>query len=164
MGGIVSSQHKTAESGTSTPTKGPYFLDAKNCKLLAASWPYVNDYGPEKVGMIAFKKLFIVAPETFTTFSSFCDDPNWETSSHFIHHCRVVVAVIGASIKTLKTPTVLCPHLEFLGFQHKLRDIHARHFAILGEAFIEALEIACKPGGKEQWNPEIKAAWADLCK
>ena len=51
---------------------------------------------------------------------------------------------------------VLCPHLEFLGFQHKLRDIHLVHFTALGEEMIKALEGALKPMGKDKWNDDIK--------
>ena len=134
----------------------PYFLSEYHCDLLKKSWVDVDNYGPEKIGATMFEALFLIYPESFGMFLSFCDDPNWKTSAHYKHHCRVVVAVIGSGIKTLKMPEVLCPHLEFLGFQHKLRDIHLVHFNCLGEEMIKALEGALKPMGHDKWNDDIK--------
>ena len=157
MGQLLSHSHTNKVlAATDDNPANPYFLSEKHCNLLQRSWPYVDEYGPEKIGAIMFKALFKIHPESFEMFSSFSDDPKWETSVHFKHHCRVVVAIIGSGIKTLKTPEVLCPHLEFLGFQHKLRDIHIVHFTCLGEEMLKALEGALKPLGKDKWNDEIK--------
>ena len=161
MGGAVRSR-------PSTPSKEEdkanlrYFLRAKHVELLQKSWPAVDEFGCTELGAMMFCGLYERCPETFTMFAGFCYDPNWRTSSHFKHHCRVVVAVIGSMIKTLKTPQILCPHLEFLGFQHKLRDIELHHFSVLGEEMIKALEIALSPGGKDAWNADVKEAWTDL--
>ena len=161
MGGAVRSRPTTPEK-TEDKSNLKYFLIAKHVTLLQKSWPAVDDFGCEKLGALMFCGLYDRCPETFAMFAGFCDDPNWKTSPHFKHHCRIVVAVIGSMVKTLKTPQIICPHLEFLGFQHKLRDIELHHFSVLGEEMIKALEIALSPGGKEAWNPDVQAAWVDM--
>lgn len=143
-----------------TDPENPNFLPPKDIALLEASWPDIEASGPEKVGAIAFKNLFKVAPDTFKMFHSFCDDPKWETSRHYMHHCRVVVALIGSIVCTLKKPELIKRHLSTLGFRHAMRDEPAtpEHFRILGEEFLKALEEVLGP----KWNPELRDAWGKL--
>jgi hypothetical protein len=50
----------------------------------------VKLFGTEKIGMIIFKRIFIIAPETFQMFG-FADDPNWESSRSFHHHAKMLL-------------------------------------------------------------------------
>ena len=170
MGHLFSAHDKVVASNFSLSnklskakkSKSSPFVCEKHCEILTRSWPHVDAYGPEKIGITMFTGLFRDHPESFQMFQSFRDEQNWQTSPHFIHHCRVVVAVIGSSIKTLKTPETLCPHLQFLGTQHSVRGITLEHMACLGNEFIKALEGVLSPMGPTKWNNEIKAAWKDL--
>ena len=143
MGQLFSTHEKVLASNFSSKSgknsKNSFFVCEKHCDILSRSWPLVDTYGPEKIGIAMFSGLFNQHPESFNMFPSFRDEPQWSTSPHFIHHCRVVVAVIGSSIKTLKTPQTLCPHLQFLGTQHSVRGITLIHMECLGKEFIKGL-------------------------
>ena len=163
MGQLFSSHDKVVASNFSSKSakKSPFVCE-KHCEILTRSWPLIDSYGPEKIGIAMFTGLFNTHPESFQMFRAFRDEPQWQTSPHFHHHCRVVVAVIGSSIKTLKNPEILCPHLQFLGTQHSVRGITLEHMACLGSEFMKALEGVLSPMGSAKWNDAIKKAWKDL--
>jgi hemoglobin-like flavoprotein len=120
-----------------------------------SSWELVKEYGAEKLGMALFKNLFKKAPETFPMFDSFCNDPNWEESPHFKHHCKVVVNVIGSFIKLLRNPALLVSHIEFLGLKHNLFKITPGHFDILGGELLNCLKNALG----EHYSKETNDSW-----
>ena len=134
---VIASNFSLSSKTSKAANKKTFFVCEKHCEILTRSWPIIDSYGPEKIGIAMFTGLFNIHPETFPMFPSFRDEPHWQTCPHFIHHCRVVVAVIGSSIKTLKTPDMLCPHLQFLGTQHSVRGITLVHMACLGSEFIK---------------------------
>jgi hemoglobin-like flavoprotein len=136
-------------------------LPTEECKLLESSWVDIETYGPERVGIVMFKRLFAIAPETFKMFTSFCDEGDWENNKHFLHHCRVVVAVIGSTIATLDKPELINHHMGHLGFRHAMRESVAtsEHFALLGDEFLKALEEILGP---DKWNPSLRTAWSHL--
>jgi hemoglobin-like flavoprotein len=103
------------------------------------SWQLVKAFGSEKIGSIIFLKIFIVAPETFKMFR-FQDDPDWEHSRMFRHHCKIVVNIIGASVKNLRKPELMIKHLDELGLKHSFFPITPEHFDILGTEILVAFE------------------------
>ena len=103
------------------------------------SWQIVKAFGSEKIGKIIFMKIFLVAPETFKMFR-FQDDPDWENSRMFRHHCKIVVNIIGSVVKNLKKPDLLKKHLDELGLKHSFFPITPRHFDILGDEITVAFK------------------------
>jgi hemoglobin-like flavoprotein len=106
---------------------------------LNRTWLLLHLYGTEQIGIIIFKKIFLIAPETFQMFG-FSEDPNWETSRSFRHHAKIVVNIIGSVVTGLKKPELMEKHLHELGLKHSLFRITSEHFDLLGQYFLEAFE------------------------
>ena len=136
---------------------GPPFVDEKYFDVLNRSWFDIKEFGPELIGVDTFNGLFQNFPETKSMFESFCDDPNYQTNPKYLHHCKIVVNIMGSFILILKKPKLLKSHLDYLGFQHNIRDVNQRHFDLLGEQFILALE---KNLAKDKWSSLHKEAWS----
>ena len=115
------------------------FVHIKYVDLLVNSGHDIKNVGGERIGCEAFNELFEAAPETLNMFGHFCDDPNYKTNIKYIHHCKTVVNVIGSFTQILQKKELLTHHLNFLGFQHNLRNISRRHFTLFGEKFMLAL-------------------------
>jgi hemoglobin-like flavoprotein len=104
------------------------------------SWQLVVEAGADRVGIIAFKGLFVSAPETFQLFHSFNTIENWQESRQYRHHCAVVVKVIGYIVKVLCDPELLEKNMDYMGMRHSLFEIHPHHFDTLGVEIIKAFE------------------------
>jgi hemoglobin-like flavoprotein len=124
---------------------------------LSRTWLILHLYGTQQIGIKIFKKIFIIAPETFQMFP-FADDPNWESSRSFLHHAKIVVNIIGSVITSLKNPILMEKHLHELGLKHCLFKITSQHFDLLGEYFLETIEEIL---GKESlsYNKKIAKNW-----
>ena len=167
MGAIISRHTKPTENKPSTtnhsnaPDESIPFVNEEYVEILTNSWLDIQDVGAELIGEIAFKQLFLALPETFSMFHSFAEDPSWESSPKFKHHCKVVVNVIGSCIKILRKPSLIISHLNYLGFQHNFRKIIPSHFTLFGKEFITALSVTLGrvPG---KWTDKTKEAWQAL--
>jgi hemoglobin-like flavoprotein len=130
-------------------------LNNSQINELIKTWRMVSLFGSDKIGQKIFKKIFIIAPETFQMFG-FSDDPNWEMSRSFLHHAKIVVNIIGSVVNGLKNPQLMEKHLHELGLKHSLFRITSQHFDLLGEylivAFQEVLGPAFSSYAAECWN------------
>lgn len=114
-------------------------LNEKQINELSRTWLLVSMFGSEKIGILIFKKIFVIAPETFQMFG-FSEDPNWEKSRSFLHHAKIVVNIIGSVVNGLKNPQLMEKHLHELGLKHSLFKITSYHFDLLGEYLITAFQ------------------------
>lgn len=130
-------------------------LNESQINELNKTWTIVKLFGSEKIGKIIFKKIFIIAPETFQMFG-FSEDPNWESSRSFLHHAKIVVNIIGSVVDGLKNPTLMEQHLHELGLKHSLFKITPLHFELLGNhlisAFKEVIGIAFTTFSQQCWE------------
>jgi hemoglobin-like flavoprotein len=130
-------------------------LNNSQINELVRTWRMVSLFGSDKIGQKIFKKIFVIAPETFQMFG-FSEDPNWETSRSFLHHAKIVVNIIGSVVNGLRNPQLMEKHLHELGLKHSLFKITSQHFDMLGEylitAFQEVLGPAFTPSSIDCWN------------
>lgn len=119
------------------------------------SWELAKEAGADQIGVIAFKGLFISAPETFQLFGSFNNIENWQESRQYRHHCAVVIKVVGYIVKVLCDPELLEKNMDYMGMRHSLFEIHPHHFDYLGAELIKAFEEVLG----EQFTPQAKEAW-----
>lgn len=133
-------------------------LSEQQIRELTESWDLVYLTGDaERIGAYMFKHMFERSPETFAFFENMSGDPNWENSAPYKHHCKVVVNVIGTTVKALRTPDILDKNVNFLGLKHCLLEIKPEHFVILGEEFVKGYEEIVT---SEKFPPSVKEAWA----
>jgi nitric oxide dioxygenase len=70
---------------------------------------------------------------------------------------RKVAEVLAWVVSVLDAPERLVPAAAALGRRHATYGVTARHYALLGEAFRDALAESLGP----RYTPEVAAAWAE---
>lgn len=151
--------------GSASVSKAHVFPDGitltnEEVNEVKASWEILkeSDVDSTRVGAIMFKNLFVKAPETFSLFGTFKDIEDWENSKQYHHHCKVVIKIIGHVVKVLVNPDLLDQNLHYMGMRHSLFTILPRHFDILGEEMIVALEEVLG----DRLTPLAKSTWATV--
>ena len=124
------------------------------------SWDLVcspeNDRSIE-IGKIAFLRLFERSPESLDMFF-FRVEPNWKDGSHFEHHCKVVVKILGHVVHVVRDPEKVDRNVTALGFKHSLFPITAEQFDMLRDDLIFAFDFVL--GGN--FTPEARSGWTKL--
>ena len=162
MGGIVVKQsegsHANKEASIKSVLHGGEIderLTHQNIEDIIKSWESIHKHGLIEVGVDVFKQLFVAAPETFLLFD-FRDNPDWETSTDFRHHCYLVMNFFGSCVSLLRNHKDFASSLKYLGFKHFGLAITTRHFELMGVAVHQAF-LTCL--GPESYTEEVKQAW-----
>lgn len=150
MGAAISpaAQYPTDKDGTK--------MSDRHIEDIRISWLEVKKFGPEKLGEIMFRRLFIAAPETLKVFENHLKMENWLESVEFHHHCRTMMSITGSAVGLFRNSQTLSDSLHYLGRKHHGMNITQHHFDLLGIELNNALVEVLTP---EKYTNEVKEAW-----
>ena len=95
---------------------------------------------------IFYDRLFTIAPEVKPMFAD----------ADMAEQGKKLMTTIGIAVKGLTNLEKIVPTVQNLGVKHIDYGVKKEHFAIVGEALIFTLE----KGLGDDWNEELKEAWA----
>lgn len=95
---------------------------------------------------IFYDRLFTIAPEVKPMFGN----------ADMSEQGKKLMTTIGIAVKGLTNLEKIVPTVQNLGVKHLDYGVKKEHFAIVGEALIFTLE----KGLGDDWNDELKEAWA----
>eukprot|EP00929_Paragymnodinium_shiwhaense_P053531 TRINITY_DN2679_c0_g1_i6.p1 TRINITY_DN2679_c0_g1~~TRINITY_DN2679_c0_g1_i6.p1 ORF type:complete len:170 (+),score=52.50 TRINITY_DN2679_c0_g1_i6:86-595(+) len=134
-------------------------IDARDIELVQQTFGYVSQLGADTVGKVIFMKIFKKAPGALQLFSFKSDglDPVvlFRLGSPATAHAVKVVSTVGTAVSLLNSLDVLVPVLQALGLKHHTLGVVPAHYDVVGEAIIEALQVALG----EKFTEPVKNAW-----
>ena len=92
-----------------------------------------------------YGKLFEIAPEVQPLFKGDMKEQG-----------KKLMTMIGIAVKGLTNLEALVPAVQQLGERHKGYGVKPEHFTVVGEALLWTLE----QGLGDDWNEDLKTAWA----
>eukprot|EP00929_Paragymnodinium_shiwhaense_P038104 TRINITY_DN20195_c0_g1_i1.p1 TRINITY_DN20195_c0_g1~~TRINITY_DN20195_c0_g1_i1.p1 ORF type:complete len:191 (+),score=34.80 TRINITY_DN20195_c0_g1_i1:138-710(+) len=120
-------------------------LDARDIEIVQQTFALLSRLGSDSLGKVIFMKLYAKAPNSITLFSYKGEgrDPSYifRPGSPATMHAMKFVATLGIAVSLLKDMDTLVPLLQALGLKHDALGIMPGHYAFLGKAFLEALEL-----------------------
>jgi len=117
----------------------------KQIDLVKSSWAIVATIDPVTVGGLFYNRLFEIAPQLKNMFRS----PMPEQS-------KKLLAMINYVISKLDKLEDILDQVAKLAQHHVNYGVKPDHYRIVGEALLWTLE----KGLGENWNKEVKDAWA----
>jgi hemoglobin-like flavoprotein len=121
-------------------------LTNRQIELVEHSWDFVIT-NTDEAGKIFYSKLFAMAPEVRPLFSENIDE-----------QAMKLVSLITFAVNKLRNIGEIVADVQALGKRHKGYGVKAEHYALVGAALLETLELA----NGSRWNAELKAAWANV--
>ena len=118
----------------------------KQIDLVKSSWAMVATIDPVTVGGLFYNRLFEIAPQLKHMFRN----PMPEQS-------KKLLAMINYVISKLDKLEDILAEVAKLARRHVSYGVKPDHYTIVGEALLWTLE----KGLAENWNGEVKEAWAD---
>ncbi len=88
----------------------------------------------------------------------FCNEPDWEHSAHFEHHCNTVVRLLGHVVKVIRDPVKIDRNVSVLGLKHSVFEVSPDQFDYLGEMLLIAFEEVLA----ESFTVSAKSGWAKI--
>ena len=110
--------------------------------------------GAEAVGHVIFTNLFALKQEFLEMFS-FAQIPDFETTTEYKDHIKVVVNTVNKAVENLNNLPNLMPILKGIGIDHIDRGVQKEDYDVLGQAVIMSLQQALG----EKFTFELKRAW-----
>lgn len=119
-------------------------------------WGQQNKYDLKlvKAGVLLFKNLFLLSPETLQLFP-FKDEEELYDSPKIKSHSAKVIGLFRFAVAGLADLERLRPTLQEMGKRHAGYGVKPRHYEVLGEALINTLKIALN----DAWGPVTEGAW-----
>jgi hemoglobin-like flavoprotein len=118
----------------------------KQIDLVKSSWAMVATIDPVTVGGLFYNRLFEIAPQLKHMFRN----PMPEQS-------KKLLAMINYVISKLNKLEDILDEVAKLARRHVSYGVKPDHYTIVGEALLWTLE----KGLADNWNSEVKEAWAD---
>jgi hemoglobin-like flavoprotein len=139
-------------------------LTDKEKQMLEYSWMKVEGVGVEKVGLILFKTIFDLSPETLQKFS-FRNEPGVLKSTKLKKHGVKVVNFVGAAIGGIRHLDSIVPAIQEMGVKHTAFEIvpkkdkkYYEYYAVVGKALLMTLA----QGLGKDFTPELETAWTKV--
>ena len=114
-------------------------------RLVQESWPAGD--AAERLAERLYARLFALDPTCARLFAG----------ADMAAQRRKVSEMLAWIVTVLDAPERLVPAAAALGRRHAAYDVTARHYALLGEAFRDALADALGA----RYTPEVASAWAE---
>ena len=118
----------------------------KQIDLVKSSWATVATIDPVTVGGLFYNRLFEIAPQLKHMFRN----PMPEQS-------KKLLAMINYVISKLDKLEHILDEVAKLARSHVSYGVKPDHYTVVGEALLWTLE----KGLADNWNSELKEAWAD---
>ena len=79
------------------------------------------------------------------------------TTTHMESQAKKLFASLVLMVNTLTKPETLIPSLQGLGTRHVKYGVLPEHYPLVGNTLLKVMAATLK----DQWNPEVEAAWAE---
>ena len=119
-------------------------MNKEQIQLIRQSWEQVKPI-QEIAGNLFYQRLFELAPQVRHLFKS-----GIKTQA------AKLMATLGLVVAHLDKPDILIPKVTSLAQRHNQYGAQPAHYAVVGEALLCTLE----QGLGDQWNDDLKEAWA----
>ncbi|KQN25865.1 hypothetical protein ASE86_06620 [Sphingomonas sp. Leaf33] len=103
-------------------------------------------FDPERAAGVFYGRLFDLAPETRPLFKSDMDEQG-----------RVLIRSLATIITGLSRFDAMVPTLTDLAIRHDGYGVRRDHYAIVGTAIIDMLEVVCP----DDFDDSVRAAWIE---
>ena len=115
-------------------------------QLIRSSWAKVNTIDPVIVGTLFYNRIFELAPGTENLFLG-----------SIAEQSKKILAMLGYIFSKLDRMDEIIDEVGKLAKRHVQYGVTERHYEVGGDAFLWVLE----KGLGEDWNEELRQAWAD---